>query len=159
MTERPVIEKEWIYKEHPCFVVSNPLGYRCGYVGVSPSSFFYGVHYDDVMEYGVCPDDRDLTFSDYAFTDKGFFPEYWFIGFDCGHFGDRLDLEAAKIYYKDEPDVIKQIERYKKASDRVSFNDCTLEYNVETCNKLIDMIIKKEKNESANPKSEQAVSR
>jgi len=63
-------------------VLHNGMGFRCGYVRLLPGHPWYGKHYDeiDAKVHG------GLTYA--ASDDEG----SWWVGFDCGHYGDARDL-------------------------------------------------------------------
>ena len=42
------IESDVIYKDLRCVVIFTPGGYRCGYVGLTSESQYYGKFYDDL---------------------------------------------------------------------------------------------------------------
>ena len=70
-------------------------GFRCGYVGLPKGHKWYGEDYDDipVNAHG------GLTFSGLQTI---FDSELWWIGFDCAHYGDGLDLELVRELCGDE---------------------------------------------------------
>jgi len=102
----PVVEKQFEYKGRDCICVFNRLGFRCGYVSVSEKDkgfkvvekqFFDRKHIE--LEY----DDFDidchggLTYGNKIpkeLNPKG----NYYIGFDCGHWGDGQDLMQAYDY-------------------------------------------------------------
>ena len=77
-------------------VLGNHMGYRCGYVRVMPDHPWHGKGYNDVQDAsGDCPDCHGgLTFAaaDKA-CDKPGDDNGWWLGFDCGHWGDAPDPE------------------------------------------------------------------
>lgn len=104
-------------------IVSNRMGYLCGYVKVGPGHPWYGKDYDDI----AADVHGGLTFSEYgkACPAHGPTDEYW-VGFDCGHWGDAPKAEymdpeyrkaLADLYhdstssFKDEFYVQKECER------------------------------------------------
>jgi hypothetical protein len=85
--------KDFTYKDVPCRIRENEMGYLCGYAGVAKGSRLYGVDYDeapsslDVVHGG-------LTFSGPMFDDDG---DLWWFGFDCMHVGDApYDMDACR---------------------------------------------------------------
>lgn len=88
------IEQDWVTKSGlRAVVIMQPMGFRCGYVGVPPGHYLHGVGYDDVKQaYGEWIDVHGgLTFaegeSDYPAESDGL----WWFGYDCGHLGDGTD--------------------------------------------------------------------
>ena len=68
-------------------VLFNPLGFRCGYVGVPQDHFAYGSAKDDFEVHG------GITFRSYScHTLTGLLQSYCYWGFDCGHYGDAPDV-------------------------------------------------------------------
>lgn len=87
------IEKYFELDGYKCVVVGQGMGHRCGYVGIPEGHKYYRKHYDeiDVMVHG------GLTYSEFHSkypieTDE----KLWWIGFDCGHAGDGVDLDLVK---------------------------------------------------------------
>lgn len=81
----------------------TPLGHLCGYVQVPVGHPAYGHadEYDTPLNQIGCH--GGITYAEFnnndypiAETEKG---HYW-IGFDCGHFGDGRDSEAVETYFK-----------------------------------------------------------
>jgi hypothetical protein len=79
--------------EHAGFtyqIVSNGMGFRCGYVRVYPGHPWFGKHYDDI-DANV---HGGLTFSDAGMKCETHDEDAeWWVGFDCGHSGDAPDPE------------------------------------------------------------------
>jgi hypothetical protein len=72
---------EWV-------VTNNGMGYRCGYVKVTPGHPWYGKGYDDVP--AECH--GGLTFADADVAcDRGGSDDGWWLGFDCAHGYDLPD--------------------------------------------------------------------
>lgn len=75
-------------------VVSNRMGYRCGYVRVPKGHPWHGKDYSDVetADGGWIEVHGGLTFAE-ADTDcgKGGADNAWWLGFDCAHYGDAPD--------------------------------------------------------------------
>lgn len=70
--------------------------------------------------------------------------DLWWFGFDCAHWGDAKDYEAAKILFADNEDTLKNIE--SSELHQLSFpnkhNEIrTLEYVVDECKKLADQLV------------------
>jgi hypothetical protein len=61
-------------------VKSNAIGYRCGYVDIPKGHPWFGNTYPDVDCHG------GITFAKSV-------DDFWRIGFDCAHLGDRPDPE------------------------------------------------------------------
>lgn len=80
----------------PCLAIRQPIGAWCGYVAVPPRHPWHGLGYDDidVRVHG------GLTYAGPSYEDSspqrigllGESDDAWWIGFDCGHLGDRAPL-------------------------------------------------------------------
>jgi hypothetical protein len=81
----------------PCQAKRNHSGAWCGYVGVPEGHRAYGRGYEDVpaVVHG------GLTFAGH-WSDEG----PWWLGFDCGHFMDRMPAMDARLreIHKTRPD-------------------------------------------------------
>ena len=97
---KPVIESRFEYRGYPCVVIFQPLGHRCGYVGLPEKNRFYGLDYNEI--------DVDchggLTYSSNHLYDQDD-TNTWWIGFDCAHSGDSPDLEAVTEAFGDNTHV------------------------------------------------------
>ena len=84
----------WVDKETEldCMMVRNHAGAWCGYVGVKPSHFLFGVDYNE-LSWGVFDVHGGLTYSDacqghICHTTEDEDHVHWF-GFDCFHNCDQ----------------------------------------------------------------------
>lgn len=77
-----VIEKIWIEKGIPCAAVFARGSHRCGYIGLPKRHKWHGKDYDKIP----IEVHGGLTFAQKDFIIEG----YWWIGFDCAHFGDKV---------------------------------------------------------------------
>lgn len=88
---------EWTHAGVPCAMVRSPLGAWCGYVGVAPGHPWHGRDYSefDVAVHG------GLTYAAPSNDRVGSGePALWWLGFDCGHFGDYapgLEVTIARL--------------------------------------------------------------
>ncbi len=124
-----VVESKFTYKGHECICIFTHWGYRCGYVSVSNEGDYEDF---DIACHG------GLTFSG-DLLDMGYGPSKpFFIGFDCGHYGDGCDLDMALRY-----GLIDVRERdMRKELDL--FPDCgvmrSLEYVKDQCKSIVDQL-------------------
>ena len=105
-------KKQWQHKETglPCLIVRGPGGHLCGYVGISKEHPYYNVssngkrdeerNITGISPAHACDVHGGLNFADFcANTDDesigichtpcpGEPDNVWWLGFDCGHFGD-----------------------------------------------------------------------
>ena len=105
-------------------VIFQPMGHRCGYVGVPEDHITNGSEYydfdDDVSEIQKQINDikvhGGLT---YAKRNKDMFgDDKWYFGFDCIHYEDAKDYESAFEYFKDDPEIIKRLKSIKKIDEK-----------------------------------------
>ena len=96
------IEKEWKSWGFLCMVIAQPLGHRCGYVGIGRYHRLFGVDYGQESALlkeldsplGTTPESYfqahgGITFAGTLKEHAG----YWFFGFDCAHASDQPDPE------------------------------------------------------------------
>lgn len=137
----PKQEKRFEYKGFPCVILFMPMGYRCGYVGLSIENKYYGKSYDDIPISCHC----GLTYASRKLhaqndTDK------WWIGFDCGHCCDGYDVDKIKEFYADDENIMTQTERMADYFKICNENPVRkLEYCEEECKKIVEQIIELEK--------------
>lgn len=101
-----LIESDFIYKGFQCVVITNPLGFRCGYVKV-PKDYH---HYKQIIENfenlnvhgGITYNGEYPPFGDETEDMRG----YW-LGFDAMHGGDATDLNLVerKNVFQDDGSV------------------------------------------------------
>lgn len=137
-------------KGYPCVVSFQPLAFRTGYVRLPKISKYYGKDYNDIpirchggLTYG-----RSYLFGQ---DDE----ETWWIGFDCGHYGDGYDVEQAKEYYQNDEEVSNQLDKMGTIHSVTNawFSFRTLDYVESECMSIVDQIIELE---SANPEKNRA---
>jgi hypothetical protein len=79
---------EWRHAGLACLATRGSSGAWCGYVGVPGTHFYFGVHYDKVVE---ASSHQGLTFSDVCHGNICHVPRsgepqhVWWLGFDCAH--------------------------------------------------------------------------
>lgn len=140
---QPKQESRFEYKGFPCVVLFMPMGYRCGYVGLLKGNKYYKKKYDDIPVDCHC----GLTYSE-----PGLFRQNdndtWWIGFDCVHLCDGIDIESFKKYYMNELKS-KAVDTQRAAMLGVyqMYRLCneypvrTQEYVENECKKIIDQIV------------------
>lgn len=133
--KKPEIEATGTYKNFKYVVLFQNLGHRCGYVGIPKGHKLYEVYYDDI------PVDchGGLTYSD--FDDILGQEDLWWIGFDCAHLNDGVDVESLVKYYGTELTA----EMLYTLNYRVEGHVWTKDECVEECKKIIDQIIEEDK--------------
>lgn len=159
-----VVEKEFVYADLPCIVTFNDMGFRCGYVGVPTKHPWYGKNYDDLTKIdkrflvGQPIGDRGiLTALKFAMNDERkeaaideiinvhgsltysgsghpVDDEYWYFGFDCGHYGDASDIKSMHEYFPERAAFIEQFGYFTDGEIR------TLDYCIEQCISLAEQL-------------------
>lgn len=83
------VESDFRFHGYRCVVIGQSMGHRCGYVGIPRGHKLYGVPYDEInvdvhggLTFGE-------TYNTYPVENK---EGLYYIGFDCGHYGDNLDV-------------------------------------------------------------------
>lgn len=128
-----VVEKEFVYRGFPCYVIFQPLGFRCGYVAIhknqSIKTDIEKIECHNGISYAneVCP-----------FGEKDYF-DFWFLGFNCNLNDDIDDIEAVEKYYGKElvDEFYDEVERADNDKNKV----CSLEFCEEELRKIVDQLI------------------
>lgn len=88
-----IVEKAFNYRGYQCYIVFLPTGWRCGYIRI-PTVENRKREYDTLQCHGgitysdsICPISRVKA------------SNFWWIGFDCAHYDDGVDLDACEKYY------------------------------------------------------------
>lgn len=94
---------EWRFEDNPslvCLMVRNQMGAWCGYVGLPAEHPFHGDKYDDHYDLNV---HGGPTYSAACAGHICHVPEpgepdnVWWIGFDCGHWMDRIPSLESRL--------------------------------------------------------------
>lgn len=137
------------YKNFPCVVLMNVLGYRTGYVGIQKNHIYYQCSYQNIpisCHGGLTYADNNLI----GQTDKNI----WWIGYDTGHGLDGRDFESAERLFQGYPISLLHIKKTKKIFEEFSFipkqklKACTLKYCIEECKSIVDQLINENKGEN-----------
>lgn len=141
---KPICESSFIYKQHRCIVLFMPLGFRCGYVAISKGSPYYEVDYHkiDIICHG------GLTFSDYDLSLSQNQNDTWWLGFDCAHYHDLIDVAAGDAYYKDNQEwkTLKEVSLILQAPNE-GFRIMRKEMVENGCKDIVDQLLELEKSE------------
>lgn len=108
MKKRKEFEVEclWTYNNLECAIIFNiHCAHRCGYVGVPKGNFFYGKSYDEISDY--IDVHGGVTFAGKRDFSK---EDLWWIGFDCGHYGDKSDIESMERYMEENGYTEKEMQ-------------------------------------------------
>lgn len=114
------------------------MGFRTGYVGIPKGHKLYRKHYDDINV--SCH--GGLTYSNDKLVDQ-IDDDIWWIGFGCGHYRDGYDYDKAIELFKDYPEMVNSIERYKENSifeDSFYWIPKSLEFCEEECKDIVNQI-------------------
>lgn len=117
-------ESRFEYKGYPCVVLLMGLGYRCGYVGIPNKT--YDIDFEEVID---CHGGITYGPSDHLHLQED--DDILWIGFDCAHWEDGYDVDAAIKYFG--PDHAVAYIR--------SGTICTLDYCQGECMKIVDQLI------------------
>ena len=94
-----VVETQYVKDDIECVTILNiPMGIRCGYIGVGDNSPLYGKNEEDLplSAHGGITYASRFPPRTFESIQKG--RNLYWIGFDTGHFGDRLDDETIQKY-------------------------------------------------------------
>lgn len=94
-----IVETQYVEDDIECVTILNvPMGIRCGYIGVGDNSPFYGMREEDLplRAHGGITYVSHFPPRTFDSIQKG--RNLYWIGFDTGHFGDRLDDETIQKY-------------------------------------------------------------
>ena len=67
--------------------------------------------------------------------------DLWWFGFDCGHYGDRNDIDTAKKLFAENEEIISQLDFLERIEKLYPTNEaaiCTLDYVENECRNLAD---------------------
>lgn len=95
---RYVIEETFEYLGYECKIVFRDWGGRCGYIKIPKDHPFYYESYDFCNKFVDCH--GGLTFAGIFLDDEESTTGSW-VGFDCCHCEDKIDIEACKEYFPD----------------------------------------------------------
>lgn len=133
----PKQEKRFDYKGFPCVILFVPMGYRCGYVGMSQNT---EIDIDSIDCH--C----GITYSETHLHNQTDTDKLW-IGFDCGHACDGYDVAKIKELYADDERVMKQTAIMGATGYFAICNEenpvRTLEYCEEQCKGIVKQLIEK----------------
>jgi hypothetical protein len=126
-----VVEKEkdfhfYMLNGYPCMVIRSVLGFLCGHVGI------YEKHPDFYKDYSYIENNYDCHggVTNYGFVDinENLFPKYKYIGFDCGHYYDRLFYMGKTDENKNYRDLMYVKNEIKNLVDQVDNHPELLKY-------------------------------
>ena len=141
------------YRGYKWVVLSNTMGYRCGYVAIPRGHPWFERDYDDLpmqchggLTFGYKPAKPAETFTDLPGPKKELTlpareervttdgDDYW-VGFDCAHAFDAAD---PALYFLDRVDPVVQ-----KAFEAINKHGTirTTEYVESECHSMIDQLI------------------
>ncbi len=130
------VEKDLMYRGYRCVVLGQPMGHRCGYVGVEIGTPLYGIDYDN-FDFNV---HGGLTYSG---DDKNYPVEsnLWWLGFDCAHYLDAKDWNLLRELTDESTFKLTYDMENKFPTGGIVR---TTEYVLSQCMGLIDQILEYE---------------
>ena len=92
-----VVETQYVKDDIECVTILNiPMGIRCGYIGVGDNNPLYGKNEEELPLSAHGGITYTSHFPPFESIQKG--RNLYWIWFDTGHFGDRLDDETIQKY-------------------------------------------------------------
>ena len=133
--DQPILEQTGTYRDFKWCVLFQSFGYRTAYVLVPTWHKVFEVDYNDIDI--KCH--GGLTYSSHKLLDKDFFG--WWIGFDCAHAGDAMDVETQRKYFSnDKQDPYLSMLSYM-ADDYSSYGSVkNLDFCISECKNIIDQL-------------------
>ena len=122
------LEFTFEYKGYKCFVIFNSMGYRCGYVELTKGDKYYERNFNKIPV--ACH--RGLTWSSNYIPGVIDRSDRWYIGFDCGHTFDGIDLETYRKLYDEELSLLVNNERDLIVSSVVTTAHVKSDYPIQT---------------------------
>lgn len=120
-------EVSGVYKNHRYVVKFQEMGHRCGYIEVLQDECIDDAY---IEAYG------GITFRDVVTPDDSteYLPVGSWVGFDCAHWGDAVDVDSCIEYFGEPP---KYVNTFCDPGSHVR----SKEYCVAECTSVIDQII------------------
>lgn len=84
---------------YECRVLFLMGGHRCGYIKIPKGHPLYSDDYEYISNFVTCH--GGLTYGSHGLNGEKCDDGVW-VGFDCCHFDDAVDLEALEKYYPEE---------------------------------------------------------
>ena len=142
--EKPIIEHSSTYKNYKYVVLFFPMGHRCGYVQVP---FWHKLYEKDYEDFYNIKCHGGLTYSSHRLLDKTY-PGWW-IGFDCAHAGDLVDIVSCEKYFGNIDKVERQrveylTSLYENTEMTKTATVKNLDFCVAECKNIIDQLIEME---------------
>lgn len=156
-----IIEDGGKYKGFEYITILNSIGFRCGYVAITPDHPLYDFQKND-DPFTYFPDldvHGGVTFFEKQHLIESECNDKW-IGFDCGHAGDGWDYNIARSRFEKlgndkaaksirEVQKIRERVRMEMEDDHPGHTDMmkdfetvkTKEYVIEECKRMIDQLL------------------
>lgn len=121
------IERVFTHRGFVCIIVLQKLGHRCGYVLLPPKNRYAkqdAFEVDELNCHGGITYSNSLSHFLGESVKDGKYKNYWVIGFDCAHLGDKPDCEAAlKIFGKTGPYLEEKIKLMETATSFAGYRN------------------------------------
>ena len=126
------VEKIFTYNGHECIVIFTRYGYRCGYVSVKND-----IDYEELNDRGVTVH-GGLSFNGKLLYNYGQSKNYY-IGFDCGHAGDReYYSQAYKYGLLNADEAVERCVIQQRYDDNSVIR--SIDYVTHECIRLVDWL-------------------
>lgn len=142
MSDEPILETSFTYKNYKCCVLFQSLGFRCGYVLVPRWHKLYGQLYSNVD----CSNIKchgGLTYSSHSLLGQE--SPSWWIGFDCAHTGDVQDTESQIRYFgTSKVDSFFTMLNFMIGNNTEFGTVKNLDFCIQECRNIVDQLVQME---------------
>lgn len=141
MKKRFIVEADFIHCGLRCVVLLQNMGHRCGYVGVPKEHDLYCQYMDfDAVE--MLDVHGGITYASDGLGTYHVESDLWWFGFDCAHYMDINDFDAALKAF-DDPETQRSLMIYKSVQEQYPDKHGvirTLDYCIEQCKRLAEQL-------------------
>lgn len=137
---KPVVEKKFTYKGYDCAVLFQPMGFRTGYVRIPEKHPWFNKPYNEL---GVACH-GGLTYGrPYLVNVSDESEGHYWIGFDCGHYGDANDYDTTTKLFMWNPNVTKNLLYSAMLDERYPTGGVvrSLKYCEGECKNIVDQLL------------------
>jgi len=128
-----VVEKDWLQGKYHCLIVFQAHGHRCGYVGVNKDELIVN---DEELEKLEVHGGVTYLKDGHKEHEK---EDYRYVGFDCGHYFDKPDVECMKEYFPNNDYAQRMAQDFLKLSSNGSIVK-TQEFVEDEIMKLVEQL-------------------
>lgn len=129
--------KKWIYTcqygiEYKCIIIRNPImNFLCGYVEVDKYNQFFGNN--DYLNYRLDVHGGITYASEHLPNLNG---NSWFIGFDCGHYGDLVIHKNMNVNFGLDNGIYRDMNYVKDQCEKLADQLSQYHISVKRLNKI-----------------------